>query len=278
MPWVQRPRPGIPSYETNFAGPDRLPPANPNLWDGLEFSWHGPLGVTGIGTDSMRDTARGHLGTPQGSMTADDWVMSEKGYALETVGDDQGFLVPDSASLDLTGKMTLAAWIYPKSVTGFQAIITKGDFTTAGNYALWLTTANIRVYRNTSFQTANNAVTINTWVHVAVVLDGTNVNYYVDGSPFSTPDTLASAGDINASQLAIGRQATTTGGGPYGFTGLIGSANAWDRALAPNEIQTLFQDTHAIPRPMQRLFVGGGAAAPSFAGSNQIIGGGILCG
>ncbi len=271
MPWVQRPRPGIPSYETNFAGPDRLPPANPNLWDGLVYNWHGPLGVTGIGTDDIKDTSgRQNHGTPSG-MDASDWVMMQRGYVLQFDGDnDNGILVPDAASLDLTYQMTLAAWIYPQSVTGFQSIILKGNFNTAGNYALWMNGVKLRAYRDAvGVETGAAAFTINTWVHAALVFDGTNVNYYINGKPHGSPVALASAGDVNASQLAIGRSESVS---PYEFTGFIESASAWNRDLDPNEIQQLFQDSHAIPRPMQRLFVGGGAAAPAGAIMKQLQG------
>ena len=259
MPWVQRPRPGIPSYATNFAGPDRLPPANPNLWDGLIYNWHGPLGVTGIGADDVKDTSGNHNhGTPT-NMVASSWVMTEKGYALDFAGVDDQVKIPDDALPLGTVARTVMAWVSANN-TNELGVLRYGNISfSGGRLDLNIDNNQLRV-RVTGGTVALGAGLSSGWHLVGITCEANitlgDVIFYADGISLGT-GISAQAIDVQIDNTdAIGTSASGF------FNGLIASVAVWNRALTPNEIQTLFVDTHAITRPMQRLFVGGGAAAP----------------
>ncbi len=270
MPWVQRPRPGIPSYETNFAGPDRLPPANPNLWDGLIYNWHGPLGVTGISANDIKDTSgRQNHGTPS-NMVASDWAMTDGCYALDFDGnaDDEYIPLPDSSISDGLAAFSVSALVRFDSASAGAAgdgIVSKWDDSTDKVFLLWRAngTAELRFRQYNSSGSFDEAIGLvpvaNQWYSVVGVYDGASVLLYVDGKLQSTVGSLTGVTQSGSAQdLFIGSydqsQLNT-------MLGQLSSVAMWNRALAPNEIQQLFVDTHAITRPMQRLFVGGGAAA-----------------
>ncbi len=257
MSWVQRPRPGIPSYETNFAGPDRLPPANPGLWPGLEFSWHGPLGVTGIDADDAKDTSgNNNHGTPT-NMVASDWVMTEKGYALDLNGTDQSILVPVP---DIHTVGSLSVWF--KSNTADQA---GGHFIfshrAGGDTRLYIRqtdTTLIAIYGGGASETLSAAIGTD-WHHAVITWEtGGRFKGYLDGQEKFDVAIPTWTGTWNQANPVLGKFAQ---GASAFWHGQITTVDAWSHALSLNEIQQLFVDPHAITRPMQRLFVGGGAAA-----------------
>ncbi len=270
MPWVQRPRPGIPSYETNFAGPDRLPPANPGLWPGLVFSWHGPLGVTGIDTDSIKDTSgRGNHGTPSG-MDANDWSMTEKGWGLDLDGTNDHIVVSPKPHLN-TAFVTIAAIASSDGAVDSDDVLQRLN-TMAGTVFLRATATawlfRIRTAGGTQLLTSDDAPT-GGFQSLIATFDGSVMLLYVDGVLQSEQPALAGPIDTaNFSKFYIGAHTNPTN---Y-FDGTIVSVDVWDQALTSNKIQQLFVDPHAITRPMQRLFVGGGAAAPAGAIMKQLQG------
>ena len=77
-------RQSLPSFKSGFAR-SAGESANPSLWKGLVGAWVPALGVTGVTT--LRDVSgNGNHGTMNGSMTIDDWVAGERGYALDFDG------------------------------------------------------------------------------------------------------------------------------------------------------------------------------------------------
>ncbi len=270
MPLTETPALWLPSYASGYAS-SQAEAANPGLWDGLMFNWHGPLGPTGL---TARDGVRKNDGTLTNMDPATGWVVTKKGYALDfDVASTQYVNLP-TISPPL---ISAAAWVWNRAEDdAFPCILYLGN--DGGSRGLILTyfrnadTFRFYVYDSgVGFVFAETAtVSLQTWYHVCGTYDGATVRIYLDGKVASTT-AAASLIDYGANDAHfIGRY------GASFFHGLITNVAIHNRALTPNEIQQLIGDTHAITRPMQWLLIGEGAAPPAFAGSNLILGGGVL--
>ena len=156
--------------------------------------------------------------------------------------DGQGDYVSIGDELDLVGSdMTISAWIRTEE-WGFAGIVSK--LGSGGNYRVALHNSdaglfgqvktNPAVYQ--SFFALDTDMTLNSWHHVAVVLDSTNqqTNMYIDGVLCSqTAYTLERGGTTGS--LVIG----ATGGNS--FKGNIDDVRIYDRALDDVDVEFLSQ-------------------------------------
>jgi nitrous oxidase accessory protein NosD len=146
----------------------------------------------GAGTTAHDSSGNGNDGTIYGGAI---WVSGNSGKALDFDGTSSYVEVADSDSLDITGKITLEAWIYPKSLTGTQVIICKYNHT-ALNSAYYLSlgaTVGTITYLNKIYfaltydgnhyyaMLSNTNITANTWTHVAATSNSTHMILYING-------------------------------------------------------------------------------------------------
>jgi chitodextrinase len=159
------------------------------------------------------------------------------GNALSFNGTNALVTVNNAASLQLTSAMTLEAWVYPTTVnSAWRDIIYKGN----DNYYLEGTSSNSShpvagailggVYAEAI---GPNALTANTWAHLAETYDGATMRLYVNGVQVaSRAQTGAIATSTNPLQIG--------GDSIYGqyFAGRIDELRIYNRALSQAEIQT----------------------------------------
>ncbi len=130
------------------------------------------------------DSAKNITGTLLGAT----WGGGRFGSAASFDGTDDSVNTTNStilASHNLTGKITMEAWIYPTSVFASDTVILKKD----NNYQLVIKGYN-NGFRcdfwdtagfNIQYSADNPVLTLNAWQHVACVYDGTYVYLYVNG-------------------------------------------------------------------------------------------------
>src|SRR3989338_6434001 len=118
-------------------------------------------------------------------------------------GVDDYVNVSDSNSLDISGQLTVEAWVYPKSFSKQCNILCKGDGNNAYNYCLYLDvdTGDIYLGGGTYPFTSFNP-NLNQWNHIAVTFNGINALFYLNGILVDTKS--GSLGDINDFPLYIG--------------------------------------------------------------------------
>jgi len=170
-----------------------------------------------------------------GTISGATWTTSGKyGNALTFNGTSAFVTINNAPSLQLTGGMTLEAWVYPSSVSSvWQDVIYKGN----DNYYLEGTSTNssLPAMRCTFGSPLYGTVplTVNTWAHLAATYDGATMRLYVNGEQVaSRAQTGAIATSTNPLQI---------GGdifyGQY-FAGLIDEVRIYNRALNIAEIQS----------------------------------------
>jgi hypothetical protein len=138
--------------------------------------------------------------------------------------------VPSSSTLNITGKITVEAWINTNSSSQQQGIIERynslGSTTSNGGYALRLSSTGqlqfLTLKNGSVFALAQSsaAVTTGVWHHVAGVFNGTQLMVFIDGAlAGSTSSTLAPV--TGTATLKIGASGDT---GSFSFNGLIDEA------------------------------------------------------
>jgi hypothetical protein len=118
-------------------------------------------------------------------------ISGANGYfSLSLNGTTAYVNVPNSTSLNITGAITVEAWIKTNSATAQQSIIeryrTTGVGTINGGYALRLSGGYLQFFtlRNgNEFDFIQSVSTVSTgvWHHVAGVFDGNQLRLYLDG-------------------------------------------------------------------------------------------------
>jgi hypothetical protein len=141
------------------------------------------------------------------------------GQAL-LVGSESSVRIPDSASLDVTGALTLELWIHPRALptTARAGLVDEN-----GQYGLFLASdGTVRCSMGVAV-VSGLAVAAERWTHIACCYDGATVELYQDGvlgatEPATTPLTTA-----GTDGLALGQNS------PSGdlFDGALDEVRIW---------------------------------------------------
>jgi len=189
----------------------------------------------GIAQDSSGNE---HSGTLHGDPS---WQPAggKVGGALKFDGDGDYVEISDEPDFDLTGQITVAAWIKARAFDkGRQAIVTKGG--SAWRLHRNLKTDNIRFNITYGYvPSAVGKVNVNDgqWHHVAGAYDGAKVYLYVDGVLDNSAKASGSI-ETNDQPVCIGENAEQTG--RY-WNGLIDDVRIYNYALSHDEIVALYQ-------------------------------------
>ena len=110
--------------------------------------------------------------------------------SLSLNGTSQYLTAPSSTSLNITGPITVEAWIKLNSIGAYQIILSRESYLQegmGGGYRLTITdTGKLRLdlfQTHNTFTTAIGTTTVTTgaWHHVAGVFDGSQMRVYLDG-------------------------------------------------------------------------------------------------
>jgi hypothetical protein len=188
----------------------------------------------GSGTTTSDRSGKGNTGTLAGAT----WTTAgQAGRALSFDGVNDRININDAASLDLTGGMTLSAWVYPTALSGWRTVIMKE---TAGGlvYALYAhdnvprPAAYVRVSGVDVAVTGTSPLPLNTWTYLTTTYDGATLRLYVNSGEVGS---RAGGGAIQVStgRLRIGGNAVW---GEW-LAGRVDEVRIYSRALTPAEIQ-----------------------------------------
>jgi CSLREA domain-containing protein len=219
-------------YNASFAGKCRTCTTPPS---GMVSWWDG----SGAST-TANDIADGNNGTLQNGAA---FASGKVGQGFGFDGVDDQILVAHNANQNTGAQITLDAWIRPTAVAPLNSnpsIINKRTAANSEGYTFEVNNAGNGLYfeittSNGVFSaTAANALTLNTWQHVAATFDGANLRIFLNGSQVASS---AGTGTINAvtSDLVIGRNIALG----TSFTGQIDEVELFNRALSQIEIATI---------------------------------------
>ncbi|MBU0477418.1 LamG domain-containing protein [bacterium] len=153
--------------------------------------WHFDEGNGSKILDSGTNNLNGHWeGNPKPV-----WIEGKFGKAIEFKPDSKGYIkVNDHDALDLTGELTVEAWIKPNDVSGRHYILNHGScMVKTVNYSLSIWDGKLDFYMfgkegksQEVFSIGKHTIgkpIINAgeWAHVAATVDGTNITLYKNG-------------------------------------------------------------------------------------------------
>ena len=190
----------------------------------------------GAGTAPRDATNAGNHGTFNG--TKAKWSAGPFGNAFSTTA-TAGVTIPDKASLDITGALSIELWIKPITSNQTSYLVAKNSDTGAGtfDYGFALGGGKLRAILTGNTYTTGYIVPVNEWTHVALTWDAAKVRIYANGNVVYTANRTAVM-TANAKPLIIGARNTPAGALTQGFTGELDQVNVWRRALSGSEMCT----------------------------------------
>lgn len=203
-----------------------------------------PLGILGWwpGDHTASDIQAGHDGILEGGAT---FVAGFVDGAFALDGINSFVRVPHTMQLDITGALTIDAWIQTSDVGADQIIVSKaqsGGTLSGINYYFGIFTSRLTfAVTGNEVQQGDTPLLSNTWYHVAVTYDGAQVRFYLNGV-LDGVRALSAIPLANVADLEIGRFGL---GGTLYFSGLIDEVDLFDRALSEAEIQAIVNASRA---------------------------------
>ncbi len=200
------------------------------------------------GDNNALDMIGTNHGTLQGGAT---FAPGMVGQAFSFDGVDDYIEVPHSASLNLTGGLTLETWFKVRSA-GYATLFSKSDSNGSQSVTSYgfqidpdgsINVALYGTYPADNWTTAAGLVTTGQWYHVALTWDGTygpsdNVKLYLNGALVQTWTKSLAPLNVTTQTLTLGSMKPPT---YYGhMDGLIDEAGIFNRVLSAEEIAAIY--------------------------------------
>ncbi len=176
------------------------------------------------------------------NMAGSPWTNGKISGALEFDGSNDYVQIPHSDELNGTDALTYSAWVYAHGWSGTSQVMAKsvhGGGTGRAQMGIFSEGGVLKGRAETvdgRREVSTSLTTLNAWVHVALVFDGTSLNLYVDGIlegdySFAATTLIQTTDPLNFSKRV--------GTSQYYFDGLIDDVRVYNRALSLAEIQAL---------------------------------------
>lgn len=191
------------------------------------------------------------------------------GQAFSVNGSSTHVSVPDIAAYTFSSQFTVGFWV--NAPTGFGAGSygsaflgqDNGGGTTAKWFVYYPSSVGLSMHINGvgayELQNGPSGLASNTWYHIAVVKNGSNYAFYLNG--------VAQGSQTGPSSFPNPTAPFTLGWaeGSIGYTGLIDDVVLYNRALSDTEVTTLA----TIPEPASLALLALGGAAMLFRGRGR---------
>lgn len=177
------------------------------------------------------------------------WANDGKfGKALNFDSSDDFVRIRDKSELDITGALTISAWIKPGASTGAdECIVSKYDFGNSNrSYRFCIITSTNKLYLSltpdgttVTTMTAATPLSLNgsNWYHVAAVYDGTGHTYiYLNGQQDMSSTSYSSGIFSGSADFEIGSN-LTSGSQANKFNGTIDEVKLYNYALTASEVK-----------------------------------------
>jgi len=174
------------------------------------------------------------------TLTTDRCDKSSNAYSFN--GSSNYLQAPHAFLLNpLSDDISMAAWIYPTKSNAEQYIIAKYQSTLYKGY--YLKIQNNKIYAFFGGQlspvVSTKTINLNQWNHVAVIFDGENYTFYLNGEKAGNGTSAFSFS--NTSVLYMGRNSSG-----YYFQGKIDEVRIYGKTLNNREIYALYSEMPSV--------------------------------
>ena len=191
--------------------------------------------------ESGGNTAYDLVGGNHAAVHGAEWTTGKIGGALSFDGVGDYLRIPDSDILDITGDLTIEAWIKTSQTSDYSRIFSNlPEVSPHNGYALEITSwedynGQIRFYSQESCLLSIGRINTGTWKHVRVTLSGTVATIYIDSIFDSSGNVnVPNANDVDQ---MVGASSMLS----YFFDGVIDDIRVYD---------------HVVPEPATFLLLG----------------------
>lgn len=176
-----------------------------------------------------------------GTLTNGPTYDSNNGGSIVFDGSNDYVTCGTSSLLDIVGAISIDAWIYPTGwgVNGVGRILDRRVSASNLGWSFLLQQPNsaISFQQNsaTGVNSTSNVISLNTWIHVAVTYDATNVRFFINGA-FTNSGALTVGNSAGSISCNIGNRNELD----RSFAGRIASVALYARALSDAEVAKNF--------------------------------------
>jgi len=219
-----------------------LATSNPHTWtNGLVGYWSFDGQYT-TSTDGTKDVSgNGNYGQFKNGVKP---IAGIVGQALSFDGVNDYVDCGTGASLNITGDITMEAWVKFNTLSGIQNIAGNSRSDNYGSRLIW----NGSSFDYSTYQAGDSQLTravytpvIGTWYHIVVTRSGTSAEIYLNGIDITS--TLAShidpASSLVSFKIGVYSYSPTT----QFFNGLIDEVRIYSRALSADEVKQHYDQT-----------------------------------
>ncbi len=203
-----------------------------------DASGNGNNGTITIGATGTQDG----IGTCTDGDSSNAWYNGRTGKynsSMSFDGSDDYVEISDSDSIDMSGDMTIHAWIKPIATLQDEAVLVRKASNDCGNYNFQIKTHKLALLSanecSWTMAGANSTVVDGVWQHVSASINGTTLKYYINGV---NTDTITgwNIGSVTSDVLSIGGYS----GAPSGdrFNGSIDEVKIYNYALTAEQVKT----------------------------------------
>jgi len=211
------------------------------------------------------ESGNGNNGTVYGAiLTEDRFGNPDSAYSFD--GADDYIEVLDDDTLDLSGGLTISAWINSSDTSGARDIVAKWGAGLKRSYIFkdhnWSDKLRIELSKGGSSVLADlegtSSIIPGNWIHVCATYDSTAVKLYFNGTQDATSPASGVITSSDASLIIGGVIENSVLSECFG--GILDDIRIYNRALSEEEIQELFHE--GLPGPV--------ITPPTQAGSSEV--------
>ncbi len=188
-------------------------------------------------------------------------TTSAQNYGMSFANSATYAQIPQDPSHNITGSITLEAWIYPTSWTSelWRGSIINKEQNNSTGYMLRCGangTLNFNFGTGTAWKEISspaNTLILNTWQHVAGVFNGTTLTLYVNGVQVGTPVSYTGTIGTNTVPIEIGRSNIDIN---RFFYGRIDEVRIWNTAISATDIFAYYNSSITSSNPNYASLVG----------------------
>jgi hypothetical protein len=203
---------------------------NDSSGNSLTGTWNGSSGgtITSVGDCNTNATTAWYGGR-----------TGKWNYSLKLDGNSDYVSVPYNSKFNITGDITLSAWIYRTASNSYEGVIEKSNQTSTWDYSLFIQGSTARFLGSALSPSQLNSTTtlpLNTWIHLVATRSGTTNNIYINGKLDISGTATGSFGS-GSNDLYIGSDDTNT---TSKLNGQIDDVRVYNYALTPEQIKSVY--------------------------------------